>query len=171
MENNKTLIFETEAFRFLLEVETKEEKDAKATCARIVREDRKSGERLVLMDYTWPKQLIPEIHLKAPGVLEDGELHFTLSLAVHHVTGMVQGEFTEEEDYIVLSPEGTKEELVCSVVDIRRKTRFAIAERHLTHLPHRTYPPTDGAQGPYGHPKVNSLPPIPKKKRETAEKS
>ena len=44
------------------------------------------------------------------------------------------------------------EEMVCRTVDIVRKTRFAIAERHLKHLPHQTYPPVEGRQGPYGHP-------------------
>ena len=47
---------------------------------------------------------------------------------------------------------GKSDEMVCRTVDIVRKTRFAIAERHLRHLPHRTYPAVDGKQGPYGHP-------------------
>ena len=42
--------------------------------------------------------------------------------------------------------------MICRTVDIVRKTRFAIAERHLKHLPHQTYPSVDGRQGPYGHP-------------------
>ena len=47
---------------------------------------------------------------------------------------------------------GKSDEMVCRTVDIVRKTRFAIAERHLRHLPHQTYPAADGKQGPYGHP-------------------
>ena len=119
------------------------------------------------MAYTWPKQLIPEIFLKAPGTLnEKGWLTFTLALSVHHISGMVQGEFTEEQDYVILDP--LEESLVCSVEDIRRKTKFALTERHLEHTPHRTYPPTDGMQGPYGHPTVKSLPPIAKKSHPEA---
>ncbi len=85
---------------------------------------------------------------------------------MHHISGMVQGEFTEEQDYVILDP--LAESLVCSVEDIRRKTKFALTERHLEHTPHRTYPPTDGMQGPYGHPTVKSLPPIAKKSHPEA---
>ena len=66
--------------------------------------------------------------------------------------GMVQGEFTETQWFELEKPFGTEEEMVCRTVDIVRKTRFAIAERHLKHLPHQTYPAVDGRQGPYGHP-------------------
>ena len=149
-------------YKFILEVSGHDPE--KGTAARIIRMDT-AGNELILMSYTWPHQLIPEISLKSSGEMtENGELHFTLALTVHHVTGMVQGEFTEEQDYTILNP--MTDEIVCSVEDIRRKTRFAIAERHLEHVPHRTYPPLDGAQGPYGHPAVRSLPPIPKRKPE-----
>lgn len=160
-----SLIYERSGYRFVLEVTTEEEHGEKATSARILRE--KGGKRITLMAYTWPKQLIPEIFLKAPGTLnEKGWLTFTLALSVHHISGMVQGEFTEEQDYVILDP--LEESLVCSVEDIRRKTKFALTERHLEHTPHRTYPPTDGMQGPYGHPTVKSLPPIAKKSHPEA---
>jgi hypothetical protein len=161
-----TEIYRDETYAFCLEVTEKSEDGQKVTAARIYRKDLRTRNLLVLMQYTWPKQLIPEISLKQPGrINERGEMQFTLALAVHHVTGMVQGEFTEEQDYTVLEPD-SKEKIVCAVEDIRRKTRFALAERHLEHLPHRTYPPTDGAQGPYGHPSIRSLPPVPEKKKQ-----
>ena len=68
------------------------------------------------------------------------------------VSGMAQGEFTETEYFELESPFGKPGEMICRTVDIVRKTRFAIAERHLGHLPHQTYPAVDGKQGPYGHP-------------------
>ena len=83
---------------------------------------------------------------------EDGCLCWELHVTAHHISGMAQGEFTETEYFEVESPFGNAGELVCKTVDIVRKTRFALAERHLKHLPHQTYPPIDGKQGPYGHP-------------------
>lgn len=154
-------IFESGSIRFWLETEVKEEEGGSATTARILRKDAATDTTLTLMSYTWPKQLIPEVTLKAPGSLnEKGWLSFTLSLEVHHISGMVQGEFSEEQDYLVLDP--LTKDPVCTVEDIRRKTKFALAERHLEHTPHRTYPPTDGMQGPYGHPAIRSLPPMKK---------
>ena len=161
----ETTIFETEKYTFLLEV--KKDETGRESSTRILRREKNSGEDLVLMSYTWPKPLLPQVSLKAPGSMENGELSVTLSLTVHHISGMVQGEFTEEEDYTVLDPDGSEKEIVCSVTDIRRKTRFAIGERHLEHVPHRTYPPVDGKQGPYGHPSVQQTPPVPVKKRES----
>ena len=78
---------------------------------------------------------------------EDDVLCWQLFVTAHHVSGMVQGEFTETEYFEVESPFGKPDEMVCRTVDIVRKTRFAIAERHLRHLPHQTYPAVDGKQG------------------------
>lgn len=150
---------------------------------QIIREEEKGdGEPLVLMDYTFPVQLNPSAHVGQQGTLLKDEhgreiLTFTLELEVHHVTGMVQGEFTETEHYGIRNPFGelTAEEtpdpslflpdsggsrIQCIVTDIERKTLFASAPRHLEHLPKQTYPPVNGRQGPYGHPSIRSLPQI-----------
>lgn len=158
---------------------------------QIIREtDQGTEEPLVLMDYTFPVQLMPQVHIGRQGTLSQDEhgrevLQFSLELEVHHVNGMVQGEFTEEEQYEVIHPFGEpaphqdavdpadytpgsgKNLIQCVVMDIVRKTRFAAAPRHLEHLPKQTYPPVNGRQGPYGHPTIRSLPPIPKRKRES----
>lgn len=158
---------------------------------QIIRETDQGREApLVLMDYTFPVQLMPQVRVGTPGMIsydEHGreELVFSLELEVHHVNGMVQGEFTEEERYSIINPAGEpaadpdaadpadytpdsgKNLIQCIVTDIVRKTRFAAAPRHLEHLPKQTYPPVNGRQGPYGHPSIRSLPPIQKRKRET----
>ena len=141
-------IYQNEDFMFVLE----EKDDANVSGARIVRQDTKTGEEVILFDYDWPAQLTVEVDAAEGTLREDGVLCWQLLVTAHHVSGMVQGEFTETEFFEVTAPFGSKEELTCSTVDIVRKTRFAIAERHLKHLPHRTYPPVDGRQGPYGHP-------------------
>lgn len=160
---------------------------------QVIRENA-SGNTVVLMDYTFPAQLLPEVRVKEEGKLEEDVLTFSLHLEVHHVSGMVQGEFVEDETYEVRNPfdglKGTddsgsdggqsvhsdpepaaadnREEagrgLQCAVTDIIRKTRFAAAPRHLEHVPKQTYPPVDGKQGPYGHPSIRTLPPIPRRK-------
>ena len=107
---------------------------------------------MVVFDYTWPAQLTVEVDAGEGSLREDGILCWELYVTAHHVSGMAQGEFTETEYFEVESPFGESDEMVCRTVDIVRKTRFAIAERHLRHLPHQTYPAVDGKQGPYGHP-------------------
>lgn len=123
--------------------------------ARIVRralQDKESD--VVVFDYSWPAQLTVEVEAGAGSLREDGVLCWKLFVTAHHVSGMAQGEFTETEFFELESPFGKSGEMVCRTVDIIRKTRFAIAERHLRHLPHQTYPAVDGKQGPYGHPYV-----------------
>ena len=121
--------------------------------ARIVRRALQYKEAdVVVFDYSWPAQLTVEVEAGAGSLREDGVLCWKLFVTAHHVSGMAQGEFTETEYFEVESPFGKPDEMVCRTVDIVRKTRFAIAERHLRHLPHQTYPAVDGKQGPYGHP-------------------
>ena len=121
--------------------------------ARIVRHALQNKEDdVVVFDYTWPAQLTVEVDAGEGSLREDGVLCWELYVTAHHVSGMAQGEFTETEYFEVESPFGESDEIVCKTVDIVRKPRFAIAERHLRHLPHQTYPAVDGKQGPYGHP-------------------
>ena len=120
--------------------------------ARIIRHSIKETEDLVIFDYTWPAQLTVEVEAGDGSLREDGILCWELYVTAHHISGMIQGEFTETEYFEVESPFGEAGELICRTFDIVRTTRFALAERHLKHLPHQTYPPIDGKQGPYGHP-------------------
>ncbi len=123
-------LFHTETYDFILE---KTEAEGR-TGARILRISGESGEETLLLDYLWPAQLTVEVEAGNVLLREDGVLCWELHVTAHHVKGMAA------------------QEMVCRTVDIVRKTRFAIAERHLKHLPHQTYPSTDGLQGPYGHP-------------------
>lgn len=128
---------------------------AGATGARIVRTVRtgaEEGAETILFDYSWPEQLTVEVTGEKAALREDGVLCWQLHVTAHHVKGVIQGEFTETEWFELENPFGSADEMICRTVDIVRKTRFAIAERHLKHLPHQTYPPVDGRQGPYGHP-------------------
>ena len=141
------MIYQNDLFAFELVTDTAENGASHAAIVRRRKcaedENTSSSESCIqLYDYTWPEQ-----HLKA-----------------HHVTGMVQGEFTETEYLEVEKP--FADDCVCRVIDIVRKTRFAANERHLEHLPVQTYPALNGRQGPYGHPTIKSLPPIPKKHHE-----
>ena len=120
--------------------------------ARITRRAKQGGEEVVLFSYTWPVQLTVEIQAGEGTLRDDGVLCWELYVKAHHVRGMAKGEFTETEWFEVENPFGTAREMVCRTVDVVRKTRFAIAERHLGHMPHQTYPSVDGRQGPYGHP-------------------
>lgn len=99
-----------------------------------------------------------------PQVGPDGCLRFSIHVVSHHRTGMAPGEFTEDEFYEVSHP--FDDNIICQVADIIRKTRFAIAERHLEHLPNQTYPPIDDRQGPYGHPTGRKFHGIPVRKRK-----
>ena len=142
-------IFQNTDYEFVLSTETVNGQSH----AFIVRHSlKKNEEDIVIFNYSWPAQLTVEV-TAAEGVLrEDGILCWELHVTAHHISGMAQGEFTETEYFEVESPFGKAEEMICRTVDIVRMTRFALAERHLQHLPHQTYPPTDGRQGPYGHP-------------------
>ena len=123
------------------------------TQARIIRHSlNEAEEEVAIFDYMWPAQLTVEAEAGDGLLREDGTLCWEMHVTAHHISGMVQGEFTETEYFAVESPFGNADELICKTVDIVRKTRFALAERHLKHLPHQTYPPIDGKQGPYGHP-------------------
>lgn len=143
----KTL-YKNGRFEFVLSVGD----EAGDSDAKIVRRDCGSGEEIVVFDYTWPEQLTVEVEPGDCELREDGVLCWKLHVTAHHISGMAQGEFTETQQFEVVNPFGTADEMVCCTVDIVRKTRFAIAERHLKHLPHQTYPSVDGRQGPYGHP-------------------
>ena len=145
---NITLLFQNETYEFIL----KELKGQGQTGAEITRRRLQDGEEIVLFSYYWPVQLMVEVEKGEVCLREDGVLGWQLHITAHHVKGMVQGEFTETEWFELEKPFGTAEEMVCRTVDIVRKTRFAIAERHLKHLPHQTYPAVEGRQGPYGHP-------------------
>ena len=123
-----------------------------ASGARIVRIGKEDGAETVLFDYCWPEQLTVEVTAEKAILREDGVLCWQLHVTAHHVKGVIQGEFTETEWFELEDPFGSADEMVCRTVDIVRKTRFAIEERHLKHLPHQTYPPVEGRQGPYGHP-------------------
>ena len=142
-------IYKNEDFEFVLYT-----KDVSGqTQARIIRHSLKGPEEdAVVFDYLWPAQLTVEVEAGDGSLREDGCLCWELHVTAHHISGMAQGEFTETEYFEVESPFGKADEMVCKTVDIVRKTRFALAERHLKHLPHQTYPPIDGKQGPYGHP-------------------
>ena len=121
--------------------------------ARIVRHAlQKKEDEVMVFDYSWPAQLTVEVKAGDGSLREDGVLCWELYVTAHHISGMAQGEFTETEYFEVASPFGKSDEMVCRTVNIVRKTRFAIAERHLRHLPHQSYPAVDGKQGPYGHP-------------------
>ena len=142
-------IYKNEDFEFVLYT-----KDVSGqTQARIIRHSFKGPEEDVLVfDYLWPAQLTVEVEAGDGSLREDGCLCWELHVTARHISGMAQGEFTETEYFEVESPFGKADEIVCKTADIVRKTRFALAERHLKHLPHQTYPPIDGKQGPYGHP-------------------
>ena len=107
-------IYKNEDFMFVLE----EKDDANVSGARIVRQDTKTGEEVVLFDYDWPAQLTVEVDAAEGTLREDGILCWQLLVTAHHVSGMVQGEFTETEFFEVTAPFGSKEELTCSTVDI-----------------------------------------------------
>ena len=143
-----TLLYQNGTYEFILN----ELKGDGQTGAEIVRRRLQDGEEIVLFSYYWPVQLSVEVEKGDVSLREDGILCWQLHVTAHHVKGMVQGEFTETEYFELEKPFGTAQELVCRTVDIVRKTRFAIAERHLKHLPHQTYPAVEGRQGPYGHP-------------------
>ena len=142
-------IFRNENYEFALYTDT----EGGQSHARIVRHDvRDAQEEVVLLDYSWPAQLTVSVDAGEGTLREDGVLCWELHVTAHHASGNIQGEFTETEFYAVEAPFGPKEEMVCRTADIVRKTRFAVGERHLRHLPHQTYPPVEGKQGPYGHP-------------------
>ena len=143
-----SILFQNEIYEFTL----KELKGRGQTGAEITRRRQQDGEEIVLFSYYWPAQLSVKVEKGDCTLREDGILCWQLHVTAHHVKGMVQGEFTETEWFELDKPFGTGEEMVCRTVDIVRKTRFAIAERHLKHLPHQTDPPVEGRQGPYGHP-------------------
>ena len=142
------MIYIGSGYAFILE--TIKENDLSG--ARIIRRSLTETEEIPLFDYFWPGQLTVELGASEGRLREDGVLCWSLHVIAHHVRGMAQGEFEETEFFETEGPFGTAEEMVCRTVDIVRKTRFAIAERHLKHLPHQTYPAVDGRQGPYGHP-------------------
>ncbi len=148
MEDIVEKLYENDRFEFVLT--SKDEGGASG--ARIVRTDKEEGAETVLFDYSWSEQLTVEVAAENAVLREDGVLCWQLHVTAHHVKGVIQGEFTETEWFELENPFGSADEMVCRTVDIVRKTRFAIAERHLKHLPHQTYPPVDGRQGPYGHP-------------------
>ena len=141
-------LYENDRFEFTLLIK---EGDG-ASDARIVRTGKSDGGTTILFDYSWPEQLTVEVTKEDAVLREDGVLCWQLHVTAQHVKGVIQGEFTETEWFELENPFGSADEMICRTVDIVRKTRFAIAERHLKHLPHQTYPPVDGRQGPYGHP-------------------
>lgn len=129
------------------------EAESSQSHARIIRNALQTKEDdVIVFDYSWPEQLTVEVEAGEGSLREDGILCWKLFVTAHHVSGMAQGEFTETEYFEVEMPFGKSDEIVCRTADIVRKTRFAIAERHLRHLPHQTYPAVGGKQGPYGHP-------------------
>lgn len=133
------------------------------THAKLLRHlpDRTEAEPLVLFDYTWPRQLKVDIRISdVENPEQENTVRFQMHITAHHITGMAQGEFSETE-YLEIQNPGS--DPICTVTDITRKTRFALAERHLEHLPHQTYPSADGRQGPYGHPVVRTEPSIPRR--------
>lgn len=142
------VLFKNSEYEYVLETMREEGRSG----ARITRLSAGSGEKVVVFDYFWPSQLTVDVEAGGACLGEDGILRWQLHVTAHHVKGMAQGEYTETEWFETENPFGTVGELACRTVDIVRKTRFAIAERHLNHLPHQTYPPVDGRQGPYGHP-------------------
>lgn len=134
-----------------------------AVRAVIFREDTEAGEDLALYDYTWSPLLKPVITLTGSECTGD-RLVFGLHLDVHQAEGRIQGEFSEDQQILVEHASQDAQTVTCTVTDIVRKTRFAVSPRHLEHVPMRTYPPTEGRQGPYGHPVIRQLPPIPRHK-------
>ncbi|MDO5133905.1 MAG: hypothetical protein Q4D81_13145 [Eubacteriales bacterium] len=143
-----SVLYRNETYEFTLETTRAEGRSG----AKIIRTAAESGAETVLFDYIWPAQLTVEVKAGTTTLREDGVLCWELHVTAHHVQGVAQGEFTETERFELEKPFGAEDEMVCKTVDIVRKTRFAIAERHLKHLPHQTYPSMDGHQGPYGHP-------------------
>ena len=141
-------LYKNDAYEFMLEKTGADER----TGARILRRSLSDGAEVVIFDYLWPAQLSVEVETGECRLKDDGTLSWELLVTAHHVKGMIQGEFTETEWFELEKPFGTMQEMLCRTVDIVRRTRFAIAERHLQHLPHQTYPAVDGRQGPYGHP-------------------
>ena len=142
------MIYADNGFEFVFEAKN----EMNLSGARIIRRSLSGTEEIVLFDYTWPNQLTVDIEASKGILREDGVLCWTLHVTAHHISGMAQGEFEETEYFETEAPFGKAEEMVCRTVDIVRKTRFAVAEKHLKHLPHQTYPSVDGRQGPYGHP-------------------
>ena len=149
------MIYQNDLFAFELVTDTAENGASHAAIVRRRKcaedENTSSSESCIqLYDYTWPEQLRVTVE-ETQGELEKDVLRFELHLKAHHVTGMVQGEFTETEYLEVEKP--FADDCVCRVIDIVRKTV-------------QTYPALNGRQGPYGHPTIKSLPPIPKKHHE-----
>lgn len=146
------VLYDNGTYEFILRKTEEPAEGAGRSGAKIVRLSADSREEIVLFDYLWPEQL--SIGIEAGNILlrEDGVLCWELYITAHHKKGMALGEYTETEWFELKMPFGTEQEMVCQTVDIVRKTRFVIAERHLKHLPHQTYPAVDGRQGPYGHP-------------------
>ena len=142
-------IYKNDDYEFVLYTDTK---DGQSHACIIRRALKNKKEDVIVFDYSWPAQLTAEVKAGEARLKEDGILCWQLHVTAHHVSGMAQGEFTETEYFEAESPFGDAKEMVCRTVDIVRKTRFALAERHLRHLPHQTYPAVDGRQGPYGHP-------------------
>ena len=144
----KTL-YKNESYEFILYVKNE---NALSTTSIVRHSPAGSEEDIVLFDYTWSDKLRVEVEAEEGVLGEDGILRWKLQVTAHHISGMAQGEFAETEYFELAEPFGAPDEMVCRTVDIVRKTRFALAERHLKHLPNQTYPPVDGRQGPYGHP-------------------
>ena len=146
------VLYNNGTYEFILEKTEERREDEEKSGAKIVRHSADSPEEIVLFDYFWPAQL--RVGIEAGNILlrEDGVLCWELYVTAHHKKGMALGEYTETQWFELEKPFGTAREMVCQTVDIVRKTRFAVADRHLNHLPHQTYPAVDGRQGPYGHP-------------------
>lgn len=176
----KERIYNGNGYEFLLLTETRqipvtgpegEELRMDVSHAEIIRRrDNTEGDNaeasesvIVLMNYTWPVQLRTVVSAGA-ACLQNDALLFTIHVLSHHRTGMALGEFTEDQFYEVTNP--FVDNITCRITDIVRKTRFALAERHLEHLPNQTYPPVEGRQGPYGHPVGRKFRGIPVRKRE-----
>ena len=63
-------IYKNEDFMFVLE----EKDDANVSGARIVRQNTKTGEEVILFDYDWPAQLTVEVDAAEGTLREDGVL-------------------------------------------------------------------------------------------------
>jgi|GEM_PF-4431202 len=114
-----------------------------------------------LFDYTWPSPLKITAEC-SKGEWQDGIFTFTLQITSRHAQHAEAGEFTEEEFFAI--EDAITDHPVCRVIRIVRRNAHTGAVRVLPHLPVQTYPPVDGRQGPYGHPKVRTHPVIPRRR-------
>jgi hypothetical protein len=157
-----------EAFCFVFETDGKNHvrilrltEDGKCCRPELNSGFEEDGRQVRLFDYTWPSPLKITAECSI-GEWQNGIFTFTLRITSQHAHHAEAGEFTEEEIFAI--EDALTEHPVCRVIRIVRRNAHTGAVRVLPHLPVQTYPPVDGRQGPYGHPKVRTHSVIPRRR-------